>query len=140
MKLAADQILHVGVSGLGTLTSCLALGLMIVSFSLAYTSTQRQRRFFLAAGALAGSSLLIVFSFSHSYMLSLVILSGVGFFIVANNATGNTIIQSCVPDHLRGRIMSVWSLVLVGLAPIGSFFAGSLADKTSAPFTFALAR
>lgn len=135
MPVIADRVLHVGVSGLGTLTSFLALGSMIASFSLAYTSTPRQRRFFLAAGALAGSSLLIVFSFLHSYILSLVILSGIGFFIVANNATGNTIIQSYVPDHLRGRIMSVWSLVLVGLAPIGSFFVGSLAEGVGAPFT-----
>ena len=135
MPVIADRVLHVGVSGLGTLTSFLAFGAMIASFSLAYTNTARQRRFFLACGALAGSSLLIVFSFSHNFTLSLALLSGIGFCIVANNATGNTIIQSYVPDHLRGRIMSVWSLVLVGLAPIGSFFAGSLADSTSAAFT-----
>ena len=52
--------------------------------------------------------------------------------MVANNATGNTIIQSYVPDHLRGRLMSVWSLVLVGLAPFGSFFTGWLAAATNA--------
>jgi MFS family permease len=86
-------------------------------------------------GAATGSTLLLIFSLSRSYALSLALLAGVGFCIVANNATGNTIIQSYVPDHLRGRLMSVWSLVLVGLAPLGSFFAGSLAASTSAPVT-----
>lgn len=135
MPVIADRVLHTGVSGLGTLTSSLALGSMVASIGLAYTNSARQRRFFLTFGALTGASLLIVFSFSRSFALSLLMLAGVGFCIVANNATGNTIIQSYVPDHLRGRVMSVWSLVLVGLAPFGSFFAGSLADSTSAPFT-----
>jgi len=135
MPVIADQVLHVGVSGLGTLTSFLALGSVVAAISLAYTSTPEQRRFFMIGGAATGSTLLLIFSFSRSFALSLALLAGVGFCIVANNATGNTIIQSYVPDHLRGRLMSVWSLVLVGLAPFGSFFAGSLAASTNAPLT-----
>ena len=135
MPVIADQVLNVGVTGLGTLTAFLALGSVIASISLAYTNTPEQRRFFVIFGAATGSSLLLLFSFSHSFALSLALLAGVGFCIVANNATSNTIIQSYVPDHLRGRLMSVWSLVLVGLAPIGSFFAGSLADRTDSLFT-----
>jgi MFS family permease len=135
MPVIADQVLHVGVAGLGTLTAFLGLGAVIASVSLAYTNTPEQRRFFMMFGAASAATLLIVFSFSHSFALSLAMLAGVGFCVVANNATGNTIIQSYVPNHLRGRVMSVWSLVLVGLAPIGSFFAGSLADHTGALLT-----
>jgi MFS family permease len=135
MPVIADQVLRVGVTGLGTLTSFLALGSVIASVSLAYTKTSNQRRFFMAFGSSTGCTLLLIFSFSQSFALSLALLAGVGFCIVANNATGNTIIQSYVPDHLRGRVMSVWSLVLVGLAPFGSFFAGSLAERTSSPLT-----
>lgn len=135
MPVVADQVLHVGVSGLGTLTSFLGLGAVTAAVSLAYTSTAEQRRFFMIGGAATGSTLLLLFSFSRNFALSLALLTGVGFCIVANNATGNTIIQSYVPDHLRGRLMSVWSLVLVGLAPFGSFFVGSLAASTNAPLT-----
>jgi predicted MFS family arabinose efflux permease len=134
MPVVADQILHVGVTGLGTLTSFLALGSVTAAVGLAYTSTPEQRRFFMIGGAATGSTLLLLFSFSRNFALSLALLVGVGFCMVANNATGNTIIQSYVPDRLRGRLMSVWSLVLVGLAPFGSFFTGSLANWTSAPF------
>ena len=138
MPLIADRVLHVGVTGLGTLTSCLALGALIAALALAYTNSAVQRRFFLTFGALTGVSLLLVFSFSRSFTLSMVTLAGVGFCVVATNATGNTIIQSYVPDHLRGRVMSVWSLVLVGLAPFGSFFAGSVAERAGTPFTIRL--
>ena len=132
MPVVADQILHVGVAGLGTLTSFLALGSVTAAVGLAYTNTPEQRRFFMIGGAATGSTLLLLFSFSRSFPLSLALLVGVGFCMVANNATGNTIIQSYVPDHLRGRLMSVWSLVLVGLAPFGSFFTGWLAAATNA--------
>ena len=135
MPVIADQVLHVGVSGLGTLTSCLAVGSVIAAVGLAYTRTPEQRRFFMVGGAATGSTLLLLFSFSQNFALSLALLAGVGFCIVANNATGNTMIQSYVPDHLRGRLMSVWSLVLVGLAPFGSFFAGTLAASTNALLT-----
>jgi MFS family permease len=138
MPVVADQVLHVGVTGLGTLTSFLAIGALTAAVSLAYTSTPEQRRFFMIGGAATGSTLLLLFSFSRSFPLSLALLVGVGFCMVANNATGNTIIQSFVPDHLRGRLMSVWSLVLVGLAPFGSFFTGWLAERTSAPLAISV--
>jgi MFS family permease len=138
MPVIADQVLHVGVTGLGILTSFLALGAVTASIGLAYTSTREQRRFFMIGGAATGSILLLLFSFSQVFGLSLALLAGVGFCMVANNATGNTIIQSYVPDHLRGRLMSVWTLVLVGLAPFGSFFTGWLAERTSAPLAISV--
>jgi MFS family permease len=135
MPVIADQVLDVGVTGLGTLTSFLALGSVVAAIGLAYTRTPGQRRFFITYGAATGATLLLIFSSSHSFALSLATLAGVGFCVVANNATGNTMIQSYVPDHLRGRVMSVWSLAVVGMAPIGSFFAGARAERTSALFT-----
>ncbi len=135
MPIIADQTLHAGVSGLGALSAFLGLGSVVAAISLAYTTTPEQRRFFVSFGAMAAAAQLIIFSFSRSFPLSSALLAGIGFCVVSNNATGNTIIQSYVPDHLRGRVMSVWSLVLVGLAPFGSFFAGSLASLTDAPLT-----
>lgn len=135
MPIIADQVLHAGVSGLGALSTALGLGSLAAAICLAYTSNVRQRRLFVTIGPLTGASLLMVFSFSQSFLLSLTALAGVGFCIVSTNATGNTIIQSYVPDHLRGRVMSVWSFVLQGMAPLGTFFAGSLAEHTSAPLT-----
>ena len=63
MPVVADQILHVGVAGLGTLTSFLALGSVTAAVGLAYTNTPEQRRFFMIGGAATGSTLLLLFSF-----------------------------------------------------------------------------
>ena len=65
MPVVADQILHVGVAGLGTLTSFLALGSVTAAVGLAYTNTPEQRRFFMIGGAATGSTLLLFFSFSR---------------------------------------------------------------------------
>ena len=51
----------------------------------------------------------------------------------------NTLIQSMVPDHLRGRVMSVYSMMFMGMAPIGSLLAGAAASRFGAPFTVATA-
>jgi MFS family permease len=135
LPIIADRVLHMQVTGLGALSTALGTGAVIASISLAYTSSARQRRLFLVTGSVAFSSLLTLFSLSSSFGLSLALLGGVGLCVVATNATGNTIIQSYTPDHLRGRVMSVWALVLVGLAPIGSFLVGLLAEYTSAMLT-----
>jgi len=51
--------------------------------------------------------------------------------------SSNTLIQSMVPDHLRGRVMSVYSMVFMGMAPFGSLLAGAAADRVGAPWTVA---
>jgi MFS family permease len=135
LPIIADRVLHAEVTGLGALSTALGVGAMVASISLAYTSSAGQRRLFLVIGSLAFSSLLTLFSLSGNFGLSLSLLAAVGFCVVATNATGNTIIQSSIPDHLRGRVMSVWALVLVGLAPIGSFLVGLLAEYASAMLT-----
>ena len=51
--------------------------------------------------------------------------------------SSNTLIQSMVPDHLRGRVMSVYSMMFMGMAPFGSLLAGASADRLGAPWTVA---
>jgi MFS family permease len=53
-------------------------------------------------------------------------------------ASSNTLIQSMVPDRLRGRVMSVYSMMFMGMAPLGAFFAGVVAHKLGAPLTLTL--
>jgi MFS family permease len=50
-------------------------------------------------------------------------------------ASSNTLIQSMVPDRLRGRVMSVYAMTFMGMAPLGALLAGSLAHKLGAPMT-----
>ena len=53
-------------------------------------------------------------------------------------SSSNTLIQAMVPDRLRGRVMAVYSMMFMGMAPFGAFFAGALADRVGAPVTLSL--
>jgi MFS family permease len=74
-----------------------------------------------------------VFSVSGNYLLSLAMLLGVGYAMISVNATINTIIQTNVPDELRGRVNGLYSLLFVGMAPLGNLQAGLLSDWFGAP-------
>jgi MFS family permease len=81
---------------------------------------------------------LIFFSFSRNFWLSTVLLMPVGFFIMVQMAASNTLIQTMVPDKLRGRIIAVYSMMFMGMAPFGSLGAGVAAHRLGAPWTVAL--
>jgi MFS family permease len=89
----------------------------------------------LAAGGFGVS--LILFSFSKIFWLSTVLLVPVGFGIMVQMASSNTLIQAMVPDRLRGRVMSVYSMMFMGMAPLGALSAGALAHRLGAPWTVA---
>lgn len=75
-----------------------------------------------------------LFAFSTWLPLSMAALVFVGWSLVTYMATGNTVVQSLVPDELRGRVMSVWMLVILGMIPIGSLQAGAVAALLSPTF------
>jgi MFS family permease len=74
-----------------------------------------------------------LFAISHLYPLSLVLIASVGFAQIAFSATANTTIQTIAPDHLRGRVMSVYMMVFAGSVPLGNLFTGGIAHLFGAP-------
>ncbi len=67
-------------------------------------------------------------------------VKGLGRWVTLTCASfgiSNTLIQTIVPDHLRGRVMSVYSMMFMGMAPFGAFFGGALANRLGAPVTVA---
>jgi MFS family permease len=62
----------------------------------------------------------------------------VGYFIMLQMACSNTLIQVMVPDALRGRVMAVYSMMFMGMAPIGALLGGALSDRLGAPLTVAM--
>jgi MFS family permease len=81
---------------------------------------------------------LILFAFSTSFWLSVFLLVPVGYFIMLQMASSNTLIQVMVPDALRGRMMAVYSMMFMGLAPIGALLGGAVSDRLGAPWTVAI--
>jgi MFS family permease len=81
---------------------------------------------------------LILFSLSRNFWLSAALLLPVGFGMMLQMSSSNTLIQSMVPDDLRGRVMAVYSMMFMGMAPFGAFLGGALADRVGAPLTVSL--
>ena len=92
----------------------------------------RKGRTLVVAGTTFGL-LLMVFATSRLFPLSLALLALVGAAMIVNNALTNTLLQTLVPDHLRGRVMGFYSFMFVGMAPLGAFQAGVLAERFGAP-------
>ena len=80
----------------------------------------------------------MLFSLSRSFWLSVILLLPVGYFIMLQMACSNTLIQVMVPDALRGRVMAVYSMMFMGMAPIGALLGGALSDRLGAPLTVAI--
>jgi MFS family permease len=89
------------------------------------------------AAAAFGVSL-ILFSMSKIFWLSVLLLVPVGYGVMLQMSGSNTLIQSMVPDKLRGRAMAVYTMMFMGMAPLGSLMAGGLADRVGAPWTVAI--
>jgi hypothetical protein len=75
----------------------------------------------------------ILFALSRSFALSTVVLAVLGFAFVIQTAISQTLLQSIVPDALRGRVLSVFSFSFFGTAPFASLFAGSVAQALGIP-------
>ncbi len=133
MPIFATQVLHAGVGGLGTLSTCVGAGALVGAVLLAYLPPGPARGRLLLGAALIFGVLLAGFGFSPLLTVSAAVLVLVGFCVVSVNSSGNAIIQEVTPDNLRGRVMSVWGLALIGLGPFGSLFAGSIAQQFGAP-------
>jgi MFS family permease len=81
---------------------------------------------------------LILFSMSHSFWLSVLLVVPAGFSMILQMAATNTMIQTMVPDELRGRVMAVYSMMFMGMAPFGALLSGAVAHHVGAPLTVRL--
>ncbi len=87
----------------------------------------------LTAGNLAFPALLIAMAASQSFWITTLLLVGIGFAFVAQNALANTLVQIAVPDEVRGRVMSVYTLSFQGMMRLGGMQAGFVGEAVGAP-------
>ncbi len=123
---------------LGALLTTVGIGSLIGALVVASLPASAHRGRMLTIGNLAFPLLLILFSLSRSFLFSLGVLLFVGISFVWQNALANTLLQFASPDGLRGRIMSVYTMVFQSSMRLGGLQAGLIADWVSAPFSVAL--
>ncbi len=138
MPIFADQILHGGARGLGILMGATGVGALLGALTLAFREGVKGLGRWVAWCSAGFGVSLITFSASRSFWISVILLLPVGYTIMLQMASSNTLIQVMVPDALRGRVMAVYSMMFMGMAPIGALLGGALAERLGAPLTVAI--
>ena len=135
MPVFADRVLNGGPAAYGILMSASGMGALAGAVTLASRRDVRGLGGWVARAAIAFGALLCVFSFSRSMWTSVALLLPIGFSMMVEISSSNTLIQTMVPDGLRGRVMAVYSMMFMGMAPAGALLAGWSADRIGAPST-----
>ena len=129
MPVIARDVLHTGAGGYGLLLSFVGVGALTGALSLAGLGVRIKRGRLYNITAYAYAGLIMLFALMRSVHLAAAALLFLGLAMLINGALSNGIIQSVVPDELRGRVVATYIFVYVGFPPIGSFLAGLLADS-----------
>ena len=138
MPIFAREILGGGPQTLGILMGSVGVGAFTGALVLAARKEVHGLGQWIMLSAAGFGISLLFFSFSTNIWLSAALLFPAGFFFIGQMASSNTLIQTIVPDRLRGRAMSVYSMMFVGIAPFGSLMAGACAEHLGAPATVAI--
>ncbi len=133
MPVFARDVFRTGAGGYGMLMSALGVGAVVGGLLIATLSHTRYRGRILLGGTGVLSLLLIGFSFARDIRLGLALLVLLGFCQTIISSLSNTLIQTLAPDHVRGRVTSVFVLAFNGMFPLGSFAGGAIAQKYGAP-------
>lgn len=133
----ARDVLHVGAQGLGVMSASIGIGALAAALGLAAFSPHVRRGMLVAWASPVFGLAVAGFAYARWFPLAIATLALTGFAMVLNNAATNTLLQTLVPDALRGRVMALWALVFVGFAPLGSLLTGWLAGGVGAPAALA---
>jgi MFS family permease len=133
MPIFASNVLHGGPHTLGFLLGASGIGALVSAISLALRKTVRGLTTMIQVSAALFGLGLICFGLSRILALSMFLMLIVGFGMMQGLAASNTVIQTLVPEDMRGRTMSYYTAAFVGMAPFGSLLAGWLAHRFGAP-------
>jgi MFS family permease len=138
MPVFAADVLHGGAQTLGLLMSASGIGALAGALLLASRKTLSGLGRLVPVSAAAFAVSLLALCISRIVWLSAAIMVVVGFSMMLTMGASNTLIQSMSPDRLRGRVMSVYSMMFMGMTPAGSLIAGAAAERVGAPISVAV--
>jgi MFS family permease len=152
MPIFAERILHsggqefasligshdLGAVRLGILMGAAGVGALLGALTLAVRTGVKGLGTWVTVCCAAFGVSLMLFAVSKSFWVSVLLLLPVGYFIMLQMASSNTLIQVMVPDALRGRVMALYSMMFMGMAPLGALLGGALSDRLGAPMTVAI--
>ena len=137
MPAFAKDVLHVGARGLGYLVAASGVGAIVGGINLAMLKPHHRRGPVLLGAALTFFAAILLFCLSRQLLLSAFLLAVVGGAMVGAVATPLSLIQTLVPDQIRGRVLSMHLMAYLGFTPLGSLLVGALAERWSTPVAMA---
>jgi len=129
----AKDILKIGVTGFGKLLSWQGGGALIGALLLVIFGDYFHKGKTLLFSRIVLGPAILGLSLSRIPWLSMVLMAFAGYSLITQLILTNTLIQTIVPDELRGRVVSAYTWALGGFYPLGSLFMGSLGDQIGAP-------
>jgi MFS family permease len=138
MPVFADRILRAGPKGMGMLMASAGFGAFFGAVLLAMLRSNKailSKR--IVVGSVGFGTSLCLFSQSRQFLLSAFMLAVAGFFMVMQMTSSNAFVQTTSPSNMRGRVMAVYAMMFMGMAPFGSLLAGTLAHILSAQMAVA---
>jgi MFS family permease len=134
----ARDILHAGAQAYGLMTTAFGLGSLLSAIWMTRPLTRWDLRRNLLIGLVSGGLGMGFFAWSRVMPLTLAMGVLAGFGLILYVASTNTMIQLIIEDHFRGRVMSFYTLMFIGTAPLGSLLAGTIAQHAGAPVATSL--
>ncbi len=127
MPVFARDVLGLGPSGYGTLLTFVGVGALTGALALAAFGQRVRPGRLLWVSSHLFAVILLLLSVVRGPILAAIVLFFAGLTMILTNAVTNGLLQTIAPDEFRGRVMSVYSLVFIGLSPVGSFVGGGVA-------------
>jgi MFS family permease len=135
MPFFADAIFHRGSRGMGILMGAMGAGAVAGTLALAWRARVSTLPTVISWSALLLGAGFCFFAWSKFFYLSLAVMPLIGYSVMRQMASANTLIQTLIPDEFRGRTMAFYTMTVVGLGPFGSLAAGALAHAYGARLT-----
>lgn len=133
----ARDLLRIGPAGLGWLYSATGAGALIGGLTMATIANYIARGRLLVIAATGFAVFVGLFALATPVWLALLFLGAAGFCMIMASASANSLVQARVPDALRGRVMSVYVVMFLGMTPVGSLIAGTAARFFNARISLA---
>jgi predicted MFS family arabinose efflux permease len=132
----AAEVVHSGAKGFGALMAATGVGALAGALRIARRATIRGLGTLIVQSVVVFGASLVLLAASRTLGISMLVLFAAGYGMISAMAGCNTLLQSLVPDDLRGRVMSLYTFFFLGMAPIGSLIAGVMATHLGTPVTF----
>lgn len=139
MPAFARDVLDSGAAGLGALNSAAGAGAMIGAILCAMLGSYRGRGLALLVSAAAFGGMLVLFGLSTHFGLSLLLSGGIGLLSSFSGINTNTMLQSHADPRMRGRVISLHGLTMMGMVPLGVMLEGAVGAVIGVPMVVILA-